>query len=118
LAYSSSILDILFDSSLITLAIPSTLSSADMFDLEGPACSLKHLVSQFPVSNIDLSLPEAIILDSISTASSYIRFKLAPLHSRKRSAKASSKAPAKVTLATGWDGLTSTRILLYTLLNL
>jgi hypothetical protein len=118
LAYSSSILDILFDSSLITLAISSTLSFADLLDPDGPACSLKRLVSQFPVSNLDLSLPEAIILDSISTASSCIWFRVAPLLSHKRSAKSGSKASTKVTLAVGWDGLTSTGILLYSLLNL
>jgi hypothetical protein len=106
LAYSSSILDILFDSSLITLAILSTLSPVDLLDPDEPACSLKRLVSQFPVSNLALILPKSIILDSISTTLSCIRFRVSPLLSRKRSAKSSSKAPAKVTLAAGWDGLT------------
>jgi hypothetical protein len=118
LAYSSSILDILFDRSLITLAISSTLSSVDLLDPDGPAGSLKRLVSQFPISNLTLSLPKAIILDSISTTSSYIQFRVAPLLSCKRSAKSDSKALAKVTLAAGWDGLTSAGILLYSLLNL
>jgi hypothetical protein len=57
LTYSSSILDILLDSSLITLAILYTLSSMDPLDPDGPACSLKHLVSQFPISTLDLILP-------------------------------------------------------------
>jgi hypothetical protein len=78
----------------------------DLLDPNEPACSLKCLVSQFLVSNLSLSLPEAIILDSISTTSSCIRFRVAPLPSRKRSAKSGSKAPAKVTLAMGWYGVT------------
>ena len=118
LACSSSILDILLDSSLITLAISSTLSSVYLLDPDGLACSLKSLVSWLHISTLDLNLPEAIIFDSIYTMSSCIRFRVAPLLSHKRSAKSGSKAPAKVTLAAGWDGLTSDGILLYSLLNL
>jgi hypothetical protein len=90
----------------------------DLLDPEGPACSLKRLVSQFPVSTLAFNLPEDIMLDLISTASSCIQVKVVPRLSLKRREKSGSKAPAKVTLATGWDGLTSARILLYSLLNL
>ena len=58
------------------------------------------------------------MLDSISTASSCIRVKVDPRLSLKRRAKSGSKAPAKVNLAAGWEGLTLDGILLYSLLNL
>jgi hypothetical protein len=82
----------------------------DLLDPEGPACSLKRLVSRFLVYTLVFNLTEAIMLDSISTASSCIQVKVAPLLSLKRRAKSGSKAPAKVTLAGGWEGLTSAEI--------
>jgi hypothetical protein len=94
------------------------LSSVYILDPDGPACSLMRLVSRFHVSTLSFNLPKAIIFDSIYTASSFIWFRVDPLLSRKRSAKYGSKAPVKVTLAAGWDGLTSAGILLYILLNL
>jgi hypothetical protein len=118
LDWSSSIMEILFENSLITLAISFIFSSIDLLDPEGLACSLKRLVSLFPISVLAFKLPEAIMLDSISTTSSCIQVKVAACLSLKRRAKSGSKAPAKVTLAAGWEGLTSGGILLYSLLNL
>jgi len=75
-------------------------------------------ISQFPISTFVFNLTEAIMLDLISMMSSCIRVRVVPLLSLNRSAKLGSKSLANVTLAVGWDGLTSTGILLYNLLNI
>jgi hypothetical protein len=58
------------------------------------------------------------MFDSISRASSCIFVRSVDLLSLNNREKLGSKAPAKVTFATGSEGLNLTRILLYNLLNL
>jgi len=101
LAWSISILEILFEKSLIILAMSSIFSLAHFPDLEGPACSLKHLVSLVHVSNLAFSLPYAIMFDSILMASSYIPVRVGYLLSLKSREKSGLKAPTKVTLVAG-----------------
>jgi hypothetical protein len=111
LAWSSSILEILFDNSLIILAMSSILSFTDLPDPECPAYSLKRLVSLAPILTLFFIFPDAIIFDSILMESSYILVRSVDLLSLKRRENLGSKAPAKVTLVPGWEGLTSAGIL-------
>jgi hypothetical protein len=99
------------------LAISSILSSKYLPHPEGPPCSLYLLVSLFPVSNLVFNFPDAIMFDSISRASSCILVRSIDLLSLNNRAKSGSKALAKVTFTTGWEGLTLAGILLYNLLN-
>ena len=99
LVWSSSILEIFFDNSLIILAISSIFSSEDLLDPEGLVRSLKRLVSLVPVSTSAFSFPDAIMFDSISMASSCIPVRVAELLSLRSKAKSGSKTPVNVTLA-------------------
>ena len=96
----------------MTLAISSILSPTDFLDPKGPPCSLKFFFSLFIFSVFAFNFPDAIILDSISTASSCIFERSTDRLSLNNKAKSGSKAPAKVTLAAGCEGFTSAGIFL------
>jgi hypothetical protein len=96
----------------------SILSSVDLLDPEGPACSLNHLVSLFPISILAFNFPNVIIFVFISITSSCILVMLEDLLSLNSKAKLGTKSPMKFIFAVGFEGLTSTGILLYSLLNL
>jgi hypothetical protein len=78
----------------MTLAISSILSPVDFPDPEGPPCSLNFLFSLFTFFVFTLSFQDAIILDSISTASSCILGRSKDRLSLNNKAKSGSKAPA------------------------
>jgi hypothetical protein len=99
------------------LAISSIFCFGDLPDPEGPPCSLYLPISLFSISNLVFSFLDAIMLDSISRASSCMLVRSIDLLSLNNRVNLGSKYPAKVSFTTGCEGLTLVGILLYNLLN-